>query len=58
MKTKIIDAIGFTIIAIGIVMTALLYVAWHHPAEVESVTINEVPAPAPNPAPPKAAPSI
>jgi hypothetical protein len=41
---KLSDAIGAVLVAIGIVMTALLFIAWRHPADVESITINEIPA--------------
>jgi hypothetical protein len=41
---KLIDALGAALVAIGIVMTALLFIALRHPPEVESITINEIPA--------------
>jgi len=46
MRLKIIDAIGVGIIAIGIVMTALLFTAVRKPAAgVESFTIHKIPSP-------------
>jgi uncharacterized membrane protein len=49
-KIKIIDAIGFVLIALGILMTAMLFFAERRPAvEVESTTIQEVPTVVPPP---------
>lgn len=45
---KFSDAIGATIIAVGIIMTAFIFFAVRHPAsDVESVEVHEIPAPAP-----------
>jgi hypothetical protein len=47
VKIKLIDAIGLVLISLGILMTAMLFFAERRPVDLESVTIEEVPALAP-----------
>lgn len=44
VKIKFIDILGLSLIAIGLVMTALMFFAERRPAvDVESTTIREIP---------------
>jgi hypothetical protein len=47
MKLKIMDVIGIGIVAVGVVMTTLMFFATRNPIDIESFKLQEIPAPAP-----------